>query len=71
MQMCPDCDNVYDESDGCCPYCSGELEMNGSGTKAKDCPECGSIMYWDDNWFCSNCAYEIFTDEDDYDFILD
>lgn len=26
MQMCPDCDNVYDESEySHCPYCSEEL----------------------------------------------
>ena len=27
MQMCPNCDKVYDESEySKCPYCSGELE---------------------------------------------
>ena len=27
MQMCPNCDSLYDESEYChCPYCSGELE---------------------------------------------
>ena len=27
MQMCPNCDKVYDESEySRCPYCSGELE---------------------------------------------
>lgn len=48
MQMCPDCDRVYDESEyTSCPYCSGELDEDMSGTKIKDCPECGCIMYWD------------------------
>jgi RNA polymerase subunit RPABC4/transcription elongation factor Spt4 len=27
MQMCPECDMVYDESEySHCPYCSGELD---------------------------------------------
>lgn len=47
MQMCPECDKAYDESeDSRCLYCSGELEDDMSGTKIKDCPECGCIMYW-------------------------
>lgn len=30
MQMCPFCDNVYDESEySHCPYCSGELDDDG------------------------------------------
>ena len=34
MQMCPDCDRVYDESEyTSCPYCSGELDEDMSGTK--------------------------------------
>ena len=71
MQMCPDCNKVYDESEySWCPYCSGELDSDESGTKIKDCPECGGIMYWDDCWECSNCDYTINTDEDDYDGIL-
>lgn len=72
MQMCPDCNKVYDESEySRCPYCSGELETDTGGTKVKDCPECGGIMYWDDYWECSNCVYTIDTDEDDYDSILE
>ena len=72
MQMCPYCDHVYDESDyGECPYCSGELDGSNIGAKAKGCPKCNSIMYWDEYWFCSNCDCEIYTDEDDYDFIIE
>ena len=66
MQMCPNCDKVYDESEYThCPYCSGEIEPEAE--KYKDCPECNGIMYWDgDCWSCSNCSHEIHTDEDDY-----
>ena len=72
MQMCPNCDNVYDESDyGYCPYCSGELEDPMKDAKIKDCPKCGCIMYWDSYWECSNCAFTIDTNEDDYDYILE
>ena len=72
MQMCPDCEKVYDESDySRCPYCSGELDGSRGETKVKDCPECGGIMYWDDCWECSNCDYTINTDEDDCDSILE
>ena len=71
MQMCPFCNHVYDESEYChCPYCSGEIEEHGE-EKVKDCPECGSIMYWDGCWECSNCYCTINTDEDDYDSILE
>ena len=46
MQMCPNCDKVYDESEYThCPYCSGETEPEAE--KYKDCPECDGIMYWD------------------------
>ena len=72
MQMCPDCNKVYDESEySRCPYCSGELESATGETKIKDCPECGGIMYWDGYWECSNCDCTIDTDEDDYDSILE
>ena len=51
MQMCPFCNEVYDESEySKCPYCSEELVKNVSGTKIKECPECGGIMYW--NGYC-------------------
>ena len=70
MQMCPDCDRVYDESDySRCPYCSGELSRGTGETKVKNCPNCGEYMYWDDEWHCFNCDHTIDTDEDDYDFI--
>lgn len=39
MQMCPNCDKVYDESEySRCPYCSGELEDDDDEIQA--CPEC-------------------------------
>ena len=71
MQMCPNCDKVYDESEYTHrPYCSGEIEPEAE--KYKDCPECNGIMYWDgDCWNCSNCSHEIHTDEDDYDGIIE
>lgn len=72
MQMCPFCDKVYDESDYThCPYCSGEIEDEGE-RYYKDCPECDGVMYWEDGcWSCTNCANEIFSDEDDYDGIIE
>ena len=72
MQTCPFCNKVYDESEYThCPVCSGELEEDMSGTKVKDCPEWGGIMYWDVYWEWSNCDHTIDTDEDDYDSILE
>ena len=55
MQMCPNCDKVYDESEYThCPYCSGEIEPETE--KYKDCPECDGIMYWDgDCWSLRFC----------------
>lgn len=74
MQMCPNCDNVYDESDYAgCPYCAGILAMEG--TKIKNCPECGCIMYWNEGyscgWSCTSCDCVIYTGEEDFDEILD
>lgn len=62
MQMCPNCDRVYDESDYTrCPYCSGELEIDDD-EEIRGCPECNGVMRWDgDVWECSNCEY---TEED-------
>ena len=61
MQMCPNCDSVYDESEYTrCPYCSGELGYDDD--EIRDCPECDGIMHWDDEdelWLCSNCGMEI------------
>lgn len=57
MQMCPDCEKVYDESEYAqCPYCSGELEDD---EEFRPCPECGGCLYFDgyDRWECSNCDY--------------
>ena len=48
-----------------------EIEDDEGGVYYKDCPECDGIMYWDGCWFCSNCGYEIETDEDDYDGIIE
>ena len=57
MQMCPFCDNVYDESEySYCPYCSGELEEGDE--EVRSCPECGGCLHWDgDEWVCSDCDY--------------
>lgn len=58
MQMCPDCNKVYDESEySHCPYCSGELI--GDDGEWRPCPRCGGILYWDgyERWECSNCDY--------------
>ena len=72
MQMCPYCDKVYDESEySSCPYCSGELDDYMGETKIKTCPMCDGIMYWDEEWECSNCGHTINTDEDDYDSLLE
>ena len=73
MQMCPNCDRVYDESEYChCPSCSGEIEVEKSERYYKVCPNCGGVMYWeDDSWMCSNCGEEIFSDEDDNDGIIE
>lgn len=70
MQMCPNCDNVYDSSEySKCPYCSGKLKRH-SNKKYKNCPNCGGVMSWDDYWLCSNCGNEIDTDENDNDGIM-
>ncbi len=61
MQQCPNCDNVYDESEySHCPYCSGELDEDDE--EIRPCPECGGCLHWyGDEWVCSNCDY---TEED-------
>ena len=72
MQQCDMCDRVYDESEySRCPYCSGELEVLKIEKKYKKCPNCGGIMYWYDPWICTNCDYEIDTDEDDEDGVIE
>ena len=71
MQMCPDCDKVYDPSEHSrCPYCSGKLKSRSSKGKYKNCPNCGGVMSWDDYWLCSNCGNEIDTDENDNDGVM-
>ena len=48
MQMCSNCDRVYDESEySRCPYCSGKLEEEHGERYFKRCPNCGGIMYWE------------------------
>ena len=73
MQMCPSCDRVYDESEYYrCTYCSGEIKLEKSERYYKECPNCQSNMYWDrDCWSCINCGDEVYSDEDDYDGIIE
>lgn len=72
MQMCPFCDGVYDESEySGCPYCSGELEKEHGKREYKKCPNCNGIMYWYDEWECTNCGHTINSDEDDSDGIIE
>ena len=72
MQMCPNCDNVYDESEYCyCPYCSGEIESVTVEEPYKNCPNCQGIMYWDEYWYCTDCDNEIYTSEDDKDGLIE
>lgn len=73
MQMCPNCDRVYDESEYCrCPYCSGEIEVEKSEQYYKVCTNCGGGMDWEgDCWKCYNCGEEIYSSEDDYDGIVE
>ena len=50
MQMCPICDNVYDESEySHCPYCSGELDEYLGERYFKNCPNCGEIIDSDED----------------------
>ena len=72
MQMCPNCDKVYDESEySKCPYWSGELEKEHGERYYKICPNCGGSMYWDGCWECSDCDEVINTGEDDNDGIVE
>lgn len=37
MQMCPDCERIYDESEySHCPYCSGEEEYGDYDEEDED-----------------------------------
>lgn len=58
MQMCPDCEKVYDESEYAhCPYCSGEL-YDDDDDEVRPCPNCGGCLVLDgDEWVCTNCDY--------------
>ena len=73
MQMCPNCDKVYDPTEySRCPYCSGELEEEHSEKYYKICPNCNGTMYWYESlWGCTNCGEEIETTEDDHDGIIE
>ncbi len=72
MQMCGFCDRVYDESEySRCPYCSGEMEEYVNERPFKNCPNCGSIMYWSGSWECCDCDHEIHTGEDDNDGVIE
>ena len=71
MQICPFCNEIYDESEYCgCPYCSGELGKDKSERFFKNCPNCGGIMYWDDYWECTDCGKEIYSDKYDNDGVI-
>lgn len=50
-----------------CPYCSRELEVEHGERHYKTCPNCDGIIYWDDEWKCSDCGNEIETSEDEND----
>jgi len=75
MQMCPDCDRVYDESEySFCPYCSGIL-FDDEVRYGRNCPKCGGAMdldtlYGTKTWFCTNCDYEFEGDEDDAEYVI-
>jgi len=64
MQQCDICDNIYDESEGTCPYCVEDTDGYDEG----DCPECNGrrkeecyvcegegINPDNDNETCSEC----------------
>lgn len=72
MQMCPDCNNVYDPTEySKCPYCSGKLKEKQGKKHFKICPNCNGVMYWDYSWECTNCGEEINTGKDDNDGITE
>ena len=72
MQMCPNCDEVYDPTEHSkCPKCSNELVEEHGEKYYKKCPRCFGIMYWDDFWKCIDCGEEIDTGEEDNDGIVE
>ena len=72
MQMCPECDKVYDSTEySKCPYCTGKLEEEHGERYYKVCPNCDGTMYWDEYWFCENFGKTIETDEEDNDGIIE
>ncbi len=47
-------------------------ELYTSERYFKYCPKCeDGIMYWDGTWECTNCGYEVDSDEDDNDGIIE
>lgn len=72
MQMCSNCNKVYDPTEYTrSPYCSGELEEEHGEKYFKRCPNCDGTMYWDGFWECTNCDEEIHTAESDNDGIVE
>lgn len=66
--LCFDClEQAYDDWCDEQRKIERELGIENDEKPYKDCPKCGSIMYWDEVWQCSNCLFEINTDEDDAD----
>lgn len=50
MQMCPECENIYDESEEvCCPYCHGNDDMYYVDEDDDWCDDKGC------DWYCDNC----------------
>ena len=71
MQECTFCGKAYDELEfRACPYCSRALEDETKEKVFKYCPNCSGIMYWCNNWECTNCGHKVDTDIYDSDGII-